>query len=90
MIGKPHHIKFEYKGKAFTFEITPQRENEWTSVSKHRMTFDIHYCEDYNHIVVYRVRYNKADYKTTIHSQPIFKKANYHERNNNQPPRASI
>lgn len=66
-----HTIKFDYKGKAFTFDIGISSEDEWFGVKQHGMTFDIHYCEDYNEISVYRVKYNKADYSDTIHSQSL-------------------
>jgi hypothetical protein len=66
-----HTIKFKYKGKAFTFEIGISSEDEWFGVNQHNMTFDIHYCEDYNEISVYRVRHNKADYSESIHSQSL-------------------
>jgi hypothetical protein len=69
-----HLIEFDYKGKPIKFAIAVDSPDEWTSVTKHRMTFDIHYDEEYGHIVVYRVKYNKADYTKTIHSQPILKK----------------
>jgi hypothetical protein len=49
----------------------PMNEDEWFGVNQHGMTFDIHYCEGYNEISVYRVKYNKADYSESIHSQPI-------------------
>jgi hypothetical protein len=66
-----HIVKFNYKGKAFTFDIGISNEDEWFGVNQHGMTFDIHYCEGYNEISVYRVKYNKADYSESIHSQPI-------------------
>lgn len=66
-----HHINFQYKGKRFSAEITTDSSDEWGSFTQHRMTFDFHYDEEWNHIVVYRVRYNKADYSETIHTQPI-------------------
>ena len=66
-----HTIKFDYKGKAFSFDIAISSEDEWFGVSQHNMTFDIHYCEDYNEISVYRVKHDKADYSESIHSQPL-------------------
>jgi hypothetical protein len=66
-----HIVEFEYEGKAFTFEIGISSEDEWFGVTQHDMTFDIHYCEDYNEVSVYLVKDGKADYSDTIHSQPL-------------------
>lgn len=47
-------IYIDYLNKRFTFK----EEDEWTSFEdENEKQYDIHYCEDYNEVVVYE--YNK-------------------------------
>jgi hypothetical protein len=63
-------IKFKYKGKDFSFRISPSDSDEWNGRKKDKLIFDIHYCEDYNEICVYDV--TKSDnHIQSIYSQKI-------------------
>ena len=56
-------ITFHHDGKIHSVAICPEDTDWWTSVDD----FDIHYCEDYNQITVYKSDNNYV----TIHKQKI-------------------
>lgn len=56
-------IKFNHEGLDYSITITPEEADWWTSVDN----FDIHYCEDYNSISVYKLDNNYI----AIHKQKI-------------------
>jgi hypothetical protein len=68
-------IKFVYGGIEYNFQLENQDNSGdfWTSFESNDNLFDVHYCEDYNSIVIYLVdkETQKADYSVTIHSQKI-------------------
>lgn len=53
-------VRFEFIGmdgsvKDATVRIKPEASDWWCTVTREGLTFDIHYCEDYNQIAVYRM-----------------------------------
>lgn len=56
-------VTFTHNNQEYSFTIYPTEPDWWTSVGD----FDIHYCEDYNEVCVYKVdtSYN------SIHTQKI-------------------
>lgn len=67
-----YEIVFGYAGNLVIINITPTEADWWTTVnvsdgSGNQILFDIHYCEDYNQIAVYRSK----NLSETIHVQPI-------------------
>lgn len=67
-----YEVVFPYAGNLVIINITPTEADWWTTVnvsdgSGNQILFDIHYCEDYNQIAVYRAK----NLTETIHVQPI-------------------
>lgn len=52
---KKQTINFKFKGKSFKFTFTPEETDWWTAFQSKGFEFDVHYCEEYDHIVVYEV-----------------------------------
>lgn len=53
---KPISLSFMVDGKKFHFVFTPEASDEWTGFSSDGYVFDVHYDEDYGHVVVYHVK----------------------------------
>lgn len=62
-MNEPIVIIFLDGSELHSITITPEEADWWTSVGE----YDIHYCEDYNEICVYK----SQGYSTTIHKQVI-------------------
>ena len=60
---EPIIIVFRHDDKVHSMVIRPEDADWWTSVDD----FDVHYCEDYNQITVYKSDNNYV----TIHKQKI-------------------
>jgi hypothetical protein len=77
MIEQTIRLQFEYDKKKFDFEIKPEETDWWTSSLQHGKVLDIHYCEDYNKVYVYKTRQKEGflitDYSELIYSQKILK-----------------
>ena len=72
---KEQTVEFIYKGKKHKFTFTPEDSNEWSAFTSHGIEFDVHYDEDYNHIVVYEYFKELEDQPyETIHKQKIYAK----------------
>jgi len=66
------NLNFQYKGKNFNFEFTPEEEDWWTAFKQHGFEFDVHYLEDEdNDICVYLVVDGKTKTDETIYTQKI-------------------
>lgn len=60
---EPIIIVFRHDDKIHSMVIRPEDADWWTSVDD----FDVHYCEDYNQISIYKSDNNYV----TIHKQKI-------------------
>ncbi len=97
-------VNFAYNGVDYKFELDLLKEGEvknygqgadfWTSFYGQDkeggdITFDVHYCEDYNTISVYPIDMEtfETDYSTTIHSQPIFSEDVYNDKKSEENKR---
>lgn len=72
-VGDKQVIEFEYKGKNHKFSFVPDEPDMWTSFESHGLVFDVHYDEDYNEIVVYKVIDNEAQLEKSVYSKSIMK-----------------
>jgi hypothetical protein len=72
---EPVKLQFEYKGKQFDFKIEPEGEDWWTACFQHGESFDVHYCEEYNSVSVYRIYEEdgelRTDHQNTVYSMKI-------------------
>lgn len=50
---KSYKLRFEHKGINHEVVVAPEDYDWWTTVISNGTTFDIHYSDDYKHIVVY-------------------------------------
>jgi hypothetical protein len=52
--AKSFILEFEYEGYTYRFLMWFTEPDEWTSIeTSEGIVFDVHYCEDYNTVVVY-------------------------------------
>lgn len=68
---KEQNLAFDFGGFNHTFSFTPSQGDWWTSFESNGFCFDVHYDEDYNHIVVYQVINGVPDTSRSIHSSSI-------------------
>lgn len=66
-------IEFVHRGRKHIFSFTPEDEDWWTAFQSNGVTFDVHYDENYDHIVVYEVLNGYGDYSKTIYKKSISK-----------------
>lgn len=87
--GKKIPVNFTFNGVDYNYilDTTGEGADFWTSFltedsNGNDITFDIHYCEDYNDICVYEVDMNTLEtiHTKTIHTQPIFSEEEYKRR----------
>ena len=64
---KNQTIKFYHNGLQYCFTFIPTDGDWWTAFYDCDVVFDVHYCEDYNHICVYV----EGEYSDSIFIQPI-------------------
>ena len=69
---KEHEIVFPYAGNLVILKIKPAESDWWTTLNVsdgngNQIYFDVHYCEDYNEISVYRAQITTV----CIHTQKI-------------------
>jgi len=68
---KPFTIKFKHKGKEHKHTFTPDEPDWWTSFESNGNTYDVHYDEDYKHIVVYEYSDKGTDYDNTVYKKEL-------------------
>lgn len=85
-------IVFSYNGVNYNFVLDTVDEGAdfWTcfygeDVNGNDISFDVHYCEDYNEIYVYEIDMNtlETNHNKTIHKQPIFSEEEYKRKKQN-------
>lgn len=71
-VFKQQNLVFTFNGIDHQFSFTPEQTDWWTSFRSHGQIFDVHYDENYDHMVVYQVVNGVPDTSQSIHTSKIF------------------